>query len=131
MKKTYHPLPIQIESLSSKERVFYILVKRQRVLHKVRENFVFSYFFHPPDGHGTSDKPIWRFDFTMVWAGESKSKAEENQKKIPPEFHIECELVEPFKYFGKKDDFYIASSLLLKMTDFYNGDSGEYSFVKI
>lgn len=67
--------------------------------------------------HFTTACGAWRFDFSLTWAGTSKSDAEANQMKNDPVFEFELELIDP-TYLTTRSNEHVAASLLLKMCDF-------------
>jgi len=70
------------------------------------------------------DDPCWRFDLSIAWQAETKTKAEEKMKNEPGFFEIECELVNPVAYLNAEhhDDLYVATSMLLKIRDLLGSD---------
>ena len=46
-------------------------------------------FFYTPLAFS---EPIWVFDMTLSWSGDTKSDAERKQYSVPPVYEIECEL---------------------------------------
>lgn len=66
---------------------------------------------------GKGDSYVWRYDFSMVWEGASRTEAEQKQKNCDPSFEFEIELVDR-EYATGKEDAYVAASLLLKAHDF-------------
>lgn len=77
-----------------------------------------TYLYAP---HGFA-KPVWRFDMTMSWCGDTKSDAEKTQRNEAPIYEIECECLAPTAYRLHKheQEKYVAKSLLLKLLDLYN-----------
>jgi len=75
-------------------------------------------FFYTPLGFS---EPIWVFDMTLSWSGDSKSDAERKQYSEPPIYEIECECLSPMAYRLHKQEkrTFVARSLLLKLLDFY------------
>ena len=65
----------------------------------------------------TTHDGTWAFDFSMTWAGNSKTNAEKQQMNEEPIFEVECELLEVDKYLTSHTDEYVAVSILLKMQD--------------
>lgn len=56
----------------------------------------------------------WRFDFTRVWRGESRVKAEEQHMADNAEYEIEVEFIGSKAYLMTLTDEYMATSGLLK-----------------
>jgi len=96
-------------SLSSEQRIgneqVPHMVKPERVAIRQRKRFIF--------GRGR-----WALDMTLVWAGRTKSHAEQAQRTVEPEYHVEFECTAPADYLLEHDDLYCASSLLLKIADY-------------
>jgi hypothetical protein len=59
----------------------------------------------------------WAFDFSMTWSGKTKSEAETAQMNEDAVFELECELIEN-DLVDSKSAKYVATSILLKMSDF-------------
>lgn len=81
---------------------------------------------------GMSD-PVWVYDLTMNWHGETKEEAEMNQKHCEPIYEIECECVSPGTYRQHKQEDYkfVARSLLLKILDFFPPSDPELKFADV
>jgi len=75
-------------------------------------------FFYTPLGFS---EPIWVFDMTLSWSGNTKSDAERKQYSTSPVYEIECECLSPIAYRLHKQEKrgFVARSLLLKLLDFY------------
>ena len=76
-----------------------------------------SFLYKP---HHTEAKyPVWKFDITRSWTGKTKTEAEKKQKNGDTVFEIELECLNPkaLMVSPKHDSFYVACSMLLKMTD--------------
>ena len=39
------------------------------------------------------ETPLWRYDFTMVWAGDTQQSAERSQRSAPPRYEVEVEVL--------------------------------------
>lgn len=63
------------------------------------------------------DKPIWRFDYTMVWSGNNFENAEIQQRTCPPKYQIECELLEPSFVLSTNGVMSCCVEILLKTLD--------------
>lgn len=76
-------------------------------------------FFYTPLGFS---EPIWVFDMTLTWAGDSKSSAESNQYTNTPIYEIECECLSPIAYRLHKHEkkSFVAHSLIMKLLDFFH-----------
>jgi len=66
---------------------------------------------------GVENDENWRYDFSMTWSGNTKTKAEILQSKQEPTFEFEIEL-NGKEYFEKHDDEHVAQSVLMKGLDF-------------
>jgi len=75
-----------------------------------------SFIYQPPH----AEKPVWSIDFTRSWSGATRSEAEQKQKQKQTIYEIEVECLDPYSYMNdsKRDQFYMATSLMLKMRDF-------------
>ena len=78
-------------------------------------------FIYQPDHAKT---PIWSIDFTESWNGNTRTEAEMKQKSGQTVYEIEVECLDPFTYMtdSKRDVYYLATSLMLKMRDFVGVD---------
>jgi hypothetical protein len=67
----------------------------------------------------STDRPLWRFDFSLVWSGATKAEAEQNQVNNPPQCEVECECLDLSYAMDQlgRDERYMAMDLLLKSTD--------------
>jgi len=62
------------------------------------------------------ESTVWSYDLSRVWSANSRSAVEYRQNKFPPNYEVECELVDSAcTYLNSKSDAYIAQSILLKM----------------
>ena len=69
------------------------------------------------------DEPVWKFDVTRSWLGNTKSEAEMKQKEGDlTNYEVELECLNPrlLMCAEKYDSFYVMCSMLLKMRDFIN-----------
>lgn len=75
-------------------------------------------FYYTPLGFS---EPIWVFDMTLSWSGNSKSETEKKQYSEAPVYEIECECLSPFAYRLQKQErrVFVANSILLKLLDLY------------
>ncbi len=80
-----------------------------------------SFIYQPT--HATA--PIWSLDFTKSWSGPSRSEAELKQRQNQTVYEIEVECLDPHAYMNdpRRDQFYLATSLLLKMRDFLGAEA--------
>jgi hypothetical protein len=80
-----------------------------------------SFIYQP--AHSTV--PIWSLDFTKSWSASTRSQAETKQKQQQTVYEIEVECLDPYTYMNdpRRDQFYLATSLMLKMRDFVGIDS--------
>lgn len=69
---------------------------------------------------------VWAYDFSLTWSGPTKTAAELVQLNGDAVFEIECELLNYTDYVYDNTDAYIATSILLKMTDLLQ-HADEYS----
>lgn len=69
--------------------------------------------------------PLWSIDFTKSWSAATRSEAELKQKSGQTVYEIEVECLDPYMYMNdpRRDQFYLATSLMLKMRDFIGSDS--------
>jgi len=79
---------------------------------KNRKSFVYQ------PSHATV--PIWSLDFTKSWSAPTRSEAEMKQRNQQTIYEIEVECLDPYTYMNnpQRDQFYLATSLMLKMRDF-------------
>lgn len=63
-----------------------------RVRIKQRRSFLYT-----PEG---AEEPVWRFDFTLVWAGKTFAQAHQRQQFEEPDFELECELLDPLSHLA-------------------------------
>jgi hypothetical protein len=71
-------------------------------------------------------EPVWKFDVTRSWLGNTKSEAERKQKENDStnyEFELECLNPRVLMCSDKHDSFYVMCSMLLKMSDFVGHNS--------
>lgn len=73
--------------------------------------------------------PLWVFDMTRSWSGKTKTEVEQAQKMDKTIYEIECEALNPVKYFNlaKQDELYASASLLLKTTRLFDVDESCYA----
>ena len=79
-------------------------------------------FYYKSDNIPSYD-PVWKFDITRSWLGESKSEAEHKQKaNESTNYELELECLNPtaLMCLDKHDSFYVMCSMLLKMSDLLN-----------
>ena len=71
-----------------------------------------------------AQNPIWSVDFTKSWSAPTRSDAEMKQRERETINEIEVECLDPYSYMSdpKRDQFYLATSLMLKMRDFVGSD---------
>mmetsp|Transcript_42150 Transcript_42150/g.132764 ORF Transcript_42150/g.132764 Transcript_42150/m.132764 type:complete len:747 (-) Transcript_42150:855-3095(-) len=82
-----------------------------RVRIKQRKSFLYT--------PSNAAKPVWRFDFTLVWSGKTLGQARNQQMNTEPDFELECECIDPYNYLkNQTDDRVVAEGLLLKLRDF-------------
>lgn len=76
--------------------------------------------FYHKSGTFPSSEPLWRFDVTRVWHGNTRTEAEQNQRNGTTVYEIELELLNPqlLRISPSHDSYYAMCSLLLKMYDF-------------
>jgi hypothetical protein len=73
-------------------------------------------FYYTPSN---AERPVWRFDFTLVWAGRTFAQAQQRQMYEEPGFELECEFLDPPSCLAQQsDDWAVAEGLLLKLSDF-------------
>lgn len=85
--------------------------------HHIRIKSRKSFYYKPSN----CEKPVFRYDITRSWTGNSFSEAEQRQRKKETiyEFEIEClNLDEYMASSPSHDAYYVALSLVLKMADF-------------
>ena len=58
----------------------------------------------------------WRFDFTLTWSGPDRDSCEKNQTTEPPEYEVECEILDR-SYCINRMSTHVALSMLLKVRD--------------
>jgi hypothetical protein len=70
--------------------------------------------------NGMTD-PVWVYDLTLTWQGETKEEAEYNQKECEPICEVEVECLSPgaYRQHNQEDYKFVAKSLLLKILDFF------------
>ena len=75
-------------------------------------------FYYTPLGF---PEPMWVFDMTLSWSGQTKAEAEKKQYSELPVYEIECECLSPSAYRFHKQErrLFVVRSLLLKLLDFY------------
>lgn len=124
---------VPVDSIPSKIQPKHVRIKNRK-----------SYLYQPSH----ADKPLWSIDFTKMWCGATRTEAELKQKNKHTIYEIEIECLDPFYYTNadstinssqsattsrsatpttrvnssqsseKRDRYYLATSLLLKMRDF-------------
>lgn len=74
--------------------------------------------------------PIWSMDFTKSWSAETRSAAETKQKNRNTVYEIEVECLDPYMYMNdpRRDQFYLATSLMLKLRDLISIDTVNTEF---
>lgn len=72
-------------------------------------------------------QPLWRFDITRSWSGNTKTQAELSQKMGNTTYEVELECLDPHALMvsPQHDAFYVSCSMLLKMKDFLSYDGSE------
>ena len=75
------------------------LVNTEKVRIQQRRSFVYD--------------STWSFDFSLTWAGATKTEAEQAQQNEDPVYEIEIELLDR-EYLKKHDDNWVSVSFLLK-----------------
>ena len=78
------------------------IVVPSKVCIRMRRSFVYKF---------------WRFDLTKRWVGASRILAERAQQHDVTEYEIELECISPLEYLRITPNNYIATSLLLKISD--------------
>jgi hypothetical protein len=96
-------------------------IQPQRVVLRQRKTFLCG---------DCAGRPLWALDFTLAWAGKTRAAAERMQRQHEPEYHIECECLEPGAYLQQHDDVYVAASILMKMSDFFDS-ACSFQFVPV
>lgn len=79
-------------------------------------------FFYRYSTDSSQVEPLWRYDFTRCWGGQTMSEAEQNQRSsstVEPRYEIEIELANPMALVQQYTPDYISKSLLLKTKDLY------------
>jgi hypothetical protein len=89
-----------------------------------------SYYYKSQDF--PSSDPIWRFDITRSWLGNTKSEAEMKQKNGDTTYELELECLNPKAVMvsPKHDAFYVSCSMLLKMRDLIMCDTFKWEPIK-
>lgn len=60
----------------------------------------------------------WAVDLTMVWSGRTKEEAEQRQRRVAPDYHVEVECIDPVTYLDTHgDDTDVAASVLMRIVD--------------
>jgi len=87
--------------------------KRRPLRVRIKQRRSFNY---TPAG---ASKPVWRFDFTLVWSAKTLKRAQLKQRVEEPNYELECELINPKGYLEDElDDRKVAKDLLLKIREF-------------
>lgn len=87
------------------------VVKPNYVRIKQRKRFIYT----SPQSAGSLK---WAFDFTLTWAGVTKTEAETRQRTTEPTYEFEIELLECHEDIDAK---YVTASLLMKIMDHAQG----------
>lgn len=90
------------------------IVVPSRVCIRARRSFVYKF---------------WRFDLTQRWTGASRLLAERAQQLGVASYDIELECISPLEYLRMTPDNYIATSILLKLSDLLPHTLGTFSVV--
>ena len=61
-----------------------------------------------------NDTKIWRIDIRKSWAADDRTSVEKKQHNEPPNYEIECELVDINNYLNSKTNNYILESIIMK-----------------
>jgi hypothetical protein len=64
-------------------------------------------------------EPLWKFDITRSWTGNTKTEAEQKQKRGDTTYEVELECLNPraLMISVQHDSFYVMCSMLLKVRD--------------
>lgn len=74
-------------------------------------------------------KLIWMYELSKTWSASSRSAVEHSQHVSPPNYEVECELVdEEGKYMSVKSDDFVARSISLKSQIMLGVDASDIVF---
>jgi hypothetical protein len=69
------------------------------------------------------DNVVWVYELSRTWSATTRDAVEEAQKREPPVFEVECELMDAQgTYLAQRTDECVARSILLKMAMLMGGE---------
>ena len=92
-----------------------------------------KYFYYKSDEFPCQE-PIWRFDITRSWSGNSRTEAELKKISEQTNYEMELECLNPQSLMvsPSHDSVYVICSLLLKMKDFVtNPKNDDFKWVPV
>ena len=70
----------------------------------------------------------FEFVISRVYSGRTRADAEIAQRTSVPTYEVECECIDLKNYCDAHSDSYIAKSILMKLTDFYQRSKDQFHF---